>query len=37
MWLRGRRFRNLKGKNGLPHFRYLRISRSIGTMLASTF
>ena len=37
MWLRGRRFRNLNGKNGLPHFRCLRISRSTGTMFASTF
>ena len=37
MWLRGRRFRNLNGKNGLPHFRYLRISCSTGTMFARMF
>ena len=36
MWLSGRRFRNRSGENGLLHFRYLRISRSIGTVLAST-
>ncbi len=36
MWLSGSRFRNRRGKNGLPHFRYFRISRSTGTMFAST-
>src|SRR5437763_1815114 len=36
MWLRGRRFRNLNGKKGLPHFLYFRISRSTGTMFART-
>src|SRR5438034_11807809 len=36
MWLRGRRFRNLNGKNGVPHFLYFRISRSTGTMFART-
>ena len=35
-WLSGSRFRNLNGKKGVPHFRYFRISRSTGTMLAST-
>ena len=36
MWLSGSRFRNRSGKNGLPHFRYLRTSRSTGTMFART-
>ena len=36
IWLSGSRLRNLKGKNGLPHFRYLRISCSTGTILART-
>ena len=33
-WLSGRRFRNRSGKNGRPHFRCFRISRSTGTMFA---
>ena len=37
MWLRGSRLRNRSGKNGVPHLRYLRTSRSTGTMFASTF
>ncbi len=36
MWLSGNRFRNLNGENGLAYFLYLRISRSTGTMFAST-
>ncbi len=37
MWLRGSRFRKRSGKKGRPYRAYFRISRSTGTMLASTF
>ena len=34
MWLSGRRFRKRSGENGRAYLRYLRISRSTGTILA---
>ena len=36
MWLSGSRFRKRIGWNGRAYLRYFAISRSIGTMLAST-
>ena len=37
MWLSGSRFRKRIGRNGRVYFRYLAISRSIGTMFARMF